>query len=318
MLISFAVQNFRSYWEEKTFSMVASPSEELPQNILECGGLRLLRSAAIYGANASGKSNLLLAMDCLSDILSDARSFLPLEEILVPFALNPASAKTPIRFAVKFLMDEIVHEYEISLRPAPPFEVENEGLVVYPLGRPQEWFRRTGDTIEFNKTYLRGPKHALQEVTPSGMPLLCAAVRFNHPQLSPPARWLVKNLGSSTALPFPAPSRAEGVARRCLQNKHFHSWIRTLLQHADLGIRDVEVQLVEVKRRRASARRSQEGVVAPTIEEVIEEHHEPRFVHTGVGKLQRASAFRMSRKVLGDCSRCCRTYMTPCTKGRWR
>ena len=65
MLIDFTVENFRSYQNAKTFSLVASATGELPQNLEEVQDHTLIRVAAIYGANASGKSNLLEAMNVL-------------------------------------------------------------------------------------------------------------------------------------------------------------------------------------------------------------------------------------------------------------
>ena len=65
MLIEFRFGNFRSFRDEQVLSMVAASGkgyDELPENVVEAGGLKLLRSAAIYGANASGKSNVINAL----------------------------------------------------------------------------------------------------------------------------------------------------------------------------------------------------------------------------------------------------------------
>ena len=70
MLIDFTVENFRSYRDAKTLSLTASSAKELPDNLIKLTDTeRLLRTAAIYGANASGKSNLLAAMYTLSELL---------------------------------------------------------------------------------------------------------------------------------------------------------------------------------------------------------------------------------------------------------
>jgi AAA15 family ATPase/GTPase len=64
MLIEFKVKNFRSFRDEAVLSMVASADKSLPENTIavpEFGGRSLLRSAVVYGANASGKSNLIAA-----------------------------------------------------------------------------------------------------------------------------------------------------------------------------------------------------------------------------------------------------------------
>ena len=58
MILEFSVKNFLSFKEKVTFSMIANSNKELNDNYVEIGGNKVLKSAAIYGANASGKSNL--------------------------------------------------------------------------------------------------------------------------------------------------------------------------------------------------------------------------------------------------------------------
>ena len=62
MLIDFEVENFRSYREAKRLSLVASSDKELRSNLERARrlGLDILQTAALYGANASGKTNILL------------------------------------------------------------------------------------------------------------------------------------------------------------------------------------------------------------------------------------------------------------------
>ncbi|MEI2638401.1 MAG: hypothetical protein V9F03_05320 [Microthrixaceae bacterium] len=67
MLIEFSVENFLSFDERVTLSLAAAPELDGPDGLLENtfeapGGLRLLKSTLVYGANASGKSNLVKAM----------------------------------------------------------------------------------------------------------------------------------------------------------------------------------------------------------------------------------------------------------------
>ena len=71
MLVDFKVKNFRSIKEEQLLSMVASSQKEfidthtfLPTT---SKNLSLVKTAAIYGANAAGKSNILKALDAMQD-----------------------------------------------------------------------------------------------------------------------------------------------------------------------------------------------------------------------------------------------------------
>ena len=116
MLLEFRLANFRSYAAEKRFSMVAGSGKELPTNTMTVEGFErypLLRSAAVYGANASGKSNLIQAFAFLrSFVIRSSESQPEGDEIPVaPFLLDPALANKPSEFEISFLMDGVRHEY---------------------------------------------------------------------------------------------------------------------------------------------------------------------------------------------------------------
>jgi len=288
MLIDFEVENFRSYREPKLFSMVASSAKELPENLIQLPDLdmALVRTAALYGPNASGKSNLLLAMNCVSDLMEfplnrglTRRTYLP------KFALDRTSVTAPSKFRVRFLVEGTLFEYSITIRSEI---VEEERLIAYPHGRPQEWFHRKGTETTFNSTYLKGQKQALRSVTPPDAPLLAVGAMFRHPQLTPPAQWLAINLGdrsSSSELPSRLGRRRGGgtelTTRRCHEDKLFRSWVNVFLRHADVGIQGVEVELTEEKSKRPVGRLGPDGQVVVSEQEVVQEHHEPYFIHTG-------------------------------------
>ena len=61
MLISFSVENYRSFADEQTLSLEAVKDDAHSDHVVDCGRFSLLKTAALYGANASGKSNLLKA-----------------------------------------------------------------------------------------------------------------------------------------------------------------------------------------------------------------------------------------------------------------
>ncbi|HLL83065.1 MAG TPA: hypothetical protein VK420_10455 [Longimicrobium sp.] len=79
MLIRFRVENFRSLREEQEFSMVASAISERPETLVPTGaGIQLLRAAAVYGPNASGKSALFHALSFMRvAVLGSHRSWVP-------------------------------------------------------------------------------------------------------------------------------------------------------------------------------------------------------------------------------------------------
>jgi uncharacterized protein len=105
MLVQFSVKNFRSLRDQAVLSLVASgdkTNEEI--SVKETGNNsvpRLLRAAGIYGANASGKSNLVRAMQLLRGIVNDSARFQAGQTINVqPFRLDPVSGEQPVEYEI--------------------------------------------------------------------------------------------------------------------------------------------------------------------------------------------------------------------------
>lgn len=103
MLIRFTVENFLSFHERIDFNMLASPEAAHPHHVVTSGegGLGILRTSLIYGANASGKSNLIRAMHFARKFIVDGvekNEAIP----VIPFKLDPTCAHKPSRFEFEF------------------------------------------------------------------------------------------------------------------------------------------------------------------------------------------------------------------------
>jgi uncharacterized protein len=149
MLIEFSVSNFRSIKEEQTLSMIADSSTRKNDNTfvpIEGNKLRLLNSAAIYGANASGKSNILKALNRLilyiQDLNIDVDDNIPYYE---PFELEKSCLTQPSIFKLSFVIEEIMYEYQITFDSR---EVHHEQLDFYPNKRPANLFIRKKNDVK--------------------------------------------------------------------------------------------------------------------------------------------------------------------------
>lgn len=118
MLIEFSVENFLSFNERQTFSMLAAPELDAREGLIENtfegpGGIRLLRSALVYGANASGKSNLIKALHFARlFVLNSAKETQAGEEIdVVPFRLDRSATARPSRFEFIWLDGSVRFRY---------------------------------------------------------------------------------------------------------------------------------------------------------------------------------------------------------------
>ena len=117
MIINFSVENFGSIKEKQTLSFLANKSDHLEDYyIIEpIKGLRLNKLALIYGANASGKTTVLKALDFLRDICTE-----PFDKKTEKFDFEPFlfDEKTPIqntKFELEFVQNGIRYFYEVEL-----------------------------------------------------------------------------------------------------------------------------------------------------------------------------------------------------------
>ena len=113
MLVEFRVANFRSIREEQCLSFVASKDrshEDTHSLAMDKPGLaRLLRSAVIYGANASGKSNLVTALMTMQHLVLNSTRLLDaqLREQYTPFLLDSDSRLAPTQFEITVVVADL-------------------------------------------------------------------------------------------------------------------------------------------------------------------------------------------------------------------
>ena len=244
MLIEFTVANFRSIKSAQTFSLVKGKGAELEaENSFEPetpGVPTLLRSAAIYGANAAGKSNFIKALRAMSKVVVESAAKLqPGEELPVtPFRLDSESEGLPTDFEVSFIAAGVRYQYGFS---ATRERVLEEWLLAYPKGRPQRWFGRTWDNDE--QTYawelgpeLKGQKQLWQESTRSNALFLSTAVQLNSEQLAPVYEWFNRILRTAQVGGW-----SIGFSASLCEETGSRARVIEFLKAADLGIDNVQV-----------------------------------------------------------------------------
>ena len=151
MLIEFSVKNFRSFRDEVTFSMLTNSSNENLNNVVENEDTkeRYLKSSAIYGANASGKTNFNRAFTAAILMIrkSNARNVNePLLE-MNPFVFDTETIKKPCEFKFVFIKNNVKYIYGFS---ATQEKVYTEYLYQYLSAKPSLVFERN---IENEREY---------------------------------------------------------------------------------------------------------------------------------------------------------------------
>lgn len=193
MLVEFRVKNFRSIKDEQVLSMVASKDDSLPSRVFEAGGIRLLKAAFIYGANASGKSNLLSAMHTMSDVVTEsAQPAGRWRGRISPFNLGSEAEGNPTKFEVVFVHRGVRYQYGFT---CTRHRIHDEWLTTYPKGRPRKLFKRSYDprnrstSWKFGSSF-RGEKETLKDATRDDSLFVTQGAQLNNKLLMEVYDWL--------------------------------------------------------------------------------------------------------------------------------
>lgn len=247
MLIEFSVSNFRSIKEKQVLSLVAATkSGELDEsntfqvNVGRLPGL--LRSVVMYGANASGKSNVIRALSTMKHLA--VNSFSKLKEgqaiPVTPFLLDSEMSQRPSEFEITFIEDGTRYQYGFT---ATPKQFMEEWLVAYPEGKPQKWFERlfNKETNAYEWQFSRnftGQKEIIKTSTRTNALFLSTAIQLNNEQLRPVFSWFTNKLdvikpGTSINLQF--------TLDRCASEDDKRN-IMSFMNAADISIVDINIE----------------------------------------------------------------------------
>lgn len=200
MLIELKMKNCFSIQEEQVLSLVASNDKQLKGNTFQADNLTLLKSVAIYGANAAGKSNIIKIIDVIKAIvLQSATMQRGTEFPLMPFLLGRDKEK-PSEFEVSFIAENVKYRYGFT---ATRKKILEEWLFAYPNGRMQQWFLRAYDTkndkykYEFGSKFL-GEKKLWENSTRENALFLSTAIQLNSNQLRPVFDWFLGKFNMSS------------------------------------------------------------------------------------------------------------------------
>lgn len=163
MLIEFSVQNYRSIKEKQTFSMKASPydkdkafqgEDKLRHREIGKYKISLLPVTAIYGANSSGKSNLLSAMWTMRDIILSSSKSNSTDKLRIDtFALDENYLDVPSEFEATFYLNDRIYRYGFAHTQT---EIKREWLYERTRIKEQELFIRDNGKITIGKNFKEG------------------------------------------------------------------------------------------------------------------------------------------------------------------
>ncbi len=239
-LLSFTVANVLSYRDEVTFSLVATrlAREGIRRELLTRSSrtpVGVLPAAGVFGANASGKSNILFAMaDMRWIVASSFRSGTRSSGIhRRAFALDEAYSMQPSRFEVELILHGVHWQYGFEVDDE---RVQGEYAYYYPKGRQALVFDRTQDEITFGPPF-RPAGRALRQLVRANSLLLSVAGAAADEHLAPLFQWFLRNLRLAQA-----ENRVSRVAHTAelVKDPDIKERVMALVRAADLGINDIE------------------------------------------------------------------------------
>jgi uncharacterized protein len=241
MLIEFSVGNYRSFKEKVTFSMVAANLVSQDKN-LDINNvfavdkeLSLVKSAAIYGANASGKSNLAKALQFMKwFMVNSSKETQSTEAIGVEkFRLSTETDDQPSFFEIVFLLDGQQHRYGFT---ADQEKVRSEWLYYVPKTRETKLFDRDSGKFELAKLY---KADSIAEKTRENALFLSVSAQFNIRKSEEILNWLTYEIVSISALDESQAS-IQHIFREDLCNE-----VVQFIDSVDLGIDGFELGQID-------------------------------------------------------------------------
>ena len=246
VLIRFSVQNFMSFKNGVSLSMECAPiSEHEETHTFAVDNYHFLKSVVIYGANASGKSNLLLALHFMRDfILNSSKESNATEEIdVAPYRLSTVTENQPSIFEIEFLRNERVYRYGFSVDLT---EIHEEWLYYFPYKERKkevQLFSRNKNKIIVPKgTPFSREGKGLEEKTRHNALFLSVAANFNGKISGEVQRWMeecdfISGMSNNSI----------GFTAKMLKDPKVKNKIVKLMQAADIGIEDIIVEEIELK-----------------------------------------------------------------------
>lgn len=246
MLIEFSIGNFKSFKETVTFSMVAANMTALDKSLDESNvfkvddELNLLKCAAIYGANGSGKSNFYAALRFMRlFVVTSSKETQSGEEIPVEnFRLSTETRDKPSFFEVVFIADGIKYRYGFEVDKE---RVHAEWLFHVPTIKEAKLFERSGETITPSRSFKEA--RGLEDKTRNNALFLSVLAQFNGQVAQAILKWF-RLLGTITGL------NDVGYRRytvSCFHNNLHKEEILSFIRELDLGFDDVSVEVPGVE-----------------------------------------------------------------------
>jgi len=241
MLLELRIENYRSFKEEVVFSMEAGRQKKLRERVPKVGKRKVLPIAALYGANASGKSNLVDAIKFAQHFISGGthKPDEPIDTRL--FKLDPSYKDRPSRFAFTILVDDTVYEYGFA---ATRFEVVGEWLKEIKPASEKPIFHRERQKISLDGAFDDETEklNVFKETTRKNLLFLTNTALNDIHAFDAVFQWFAETL--TVLSPSSYYTR---LAADVLNQQPLAEFVSRMLRELDTGVSGLAVEKIDIK-----------------------------------------------------------------------
>lgn len=240
MLIEFSVKNFLSFKDKVTLSMEKGNGDEKLESVFTKNDVDLLRTTAIYGANASGKTNILKAFTCAilmirnSNFMNTTNKWFSIK----PFLFDKKTSKEPSEFEFIFIANDVKYRYFFS---ADANKIYDEILDAYYTQKPTNIFTRTNtNDYEFNND--KSKLESIAAKNTENKLFLTTATTWNYDKTKDAFLWFNEKIDTYDSFDKISDQDLIEYSKNDGELKEF---ALKLLKEADIFIKDIHVDYEE-------------------------------------------------------------------------
>ncbi len=251
MIQELKIANFLSFKDEVTFSFEATKDTTFDEyQVVEVDkGVRLLRFALVYGANASGKTNLLYAFNFLFHFWFNKATNVDEPTGAIPFKLDAETPSQPSRLELRFYVNGVRYWYVLELDEK---QVYVEKLLYYKSPQPTKLFTRelkgNQSNVTFNSTAVKVSKAAQDEISLKCLPNMSVFAAKNQVNVAIPEIDAAKDWMRRKVMPPVNPStKMMNFAGQIINNDpRFRQYLLEFVQSADFNITGIDSDIRKI------------------------------------------------------------------------
>ncbi len=246
MLLEFKFKNSRSFYEEQCFSMIAAKIKDLPENIVSLDGVpslkgvSALKSAVIYGSNASGKTGFIYSILNAIRLIKESFLYEPDDVVFHQTFNSNERIKEATSYSFEFILNNTRYTYSYS---CDFNSILSEELIHYPKGKKKELFSRFKNedgsyTWDLNRSLKK--ERAIKELTMKNVLFLSRAATLDSKVFEPVYKWFVGkfqifNFSNGMAV------SSDFTEKLIIENPQKLSELLEFMKKADFGINNIKV-----------------------------------------------------------------------------